>query len=97
MANYVTLFKWTEQGVKNAKDTVTRVQEATTAFERAGGKIVAVYWTLGEYDLVAIFDFPNDEAFAAASLGLARGGNVRGVTMRAFNAEEMSRIVAKLS
>jgi len=96
VATYVALINWTDQGIKNVKDTVTRVQEATSAFQQAGGKVNAVYWTQGSYDVVAIFDFADEVAFTAAIIGLARGGNVRTQTMRAFSADEMAKIIAKI-
>ncbi len=96
MATYITLFHWTDQGVQNVKETVNRVRQATAAFEQMGGKIKEVYWTQGPYDLIAIFDFPDEETFTAALLTLARAGNVRGTTLRAFSADEMSRIVARI-
>ena len=96
MPTYVTLFKWTEQGVKNVKDTMDRTEQARTAVEAVGGRLVSLYWTQGAYDFVATVDFPDEETAQAFLLSTAKLGNVRSQTMRAFSAEEMTRILAKV-
>lgn len=95
MANYISLFHWTEQGVKAYGDSVDRVASARQAIEKLGGKLGHIYWTLGEYDVVAITEFPNDEAATAFALKLSALGNVRSTTMRAFDENEFKAIVAK--
>ncbi len=68
MATYVLLLNWTEQGIRNAKETLARADAAAGLVEKLGGKMKEVYWTLGPYDVVAIVEAPDDEtatAFAA--------------------------------
>lgn len=96
MANYVVLMNWTDQGVKSAKDTVKRSQEAAKAFERMGGKLKDIYWTSGGYDIVATVSAPDDETLAALLLSLAGAGNLRTHTLRAFTADEVTGILAKM-
>src|SRR5438270_4773191 len=96
MATYISLLKWTEQGIKNVKETVKRVRQAQQAVEKAGGRIVDVYYTQGEYDLVAVYEWKDDETANAWFLSLASTGNVRGRTMRAYSPEEMERIISKM-
>ena len=96
MAKYVVLLTWTEQGVKTAKDTVKRSRDAAKVFEQMGGKLEQVYWTTGGYDLVAIASAPDDETLAAVLLSLAKAGNLRTHTLRAFTADEMTGILAKM-
>ena len=96
MATSITLARWTEQGIRNARDTVDRLEQARQAIERAGGRLTGFYWTQGEYDLVAITEFPDDETATAFVLATATLGNVRTQTLRAFGAEEMRRILQKL-
>jgi uncharacterized protein with GYD domain len=93
---YVTLVNWTDQGVKNFKDTVSRAKEAEDAMGKLGVRWQSILWTVGPYDLVAIVDADDDESATAALLALGSQGNVRTTTMRAYNAEEMGRIVGKL-
>ncbi len=96
MARYVVLFDWTDQGVRNAKETVQRVAQARTAFQSMGVNIETIYWTLGDHDIVGVFDAPDDATLAAALLRLAGAGNVRTKTLRAFDEGEMGTILGQL-
>jgi len=96
MAKYVIMINWTEQGIKDFQATTERAAAADAAFERAGGSLTA-YWTVGAYDLVAIAEAPDDETATATLLQIGSLGNVRTQTMRAFDADEMSAIIAKTS
>ena len=96
MARYVVLIDWTDQGVRNAKDSVARVQQAREAFGALGVTIDAIYWTLGSHDLVAVLSAPDGESCAAATLRLAGQGNVRTTALRAFDEAEFGAILAKL-
>ena len=96
MPTDVSLLRWTDQGIKNAKDSVVRAEQASNAASQAGGRISAVYWLQGAYDAVIVSEFPDEETAQAALLGLGMQGNVRSETLRAFSAEEMGRILAKV-
>jgi uncharacterized protein with GYD domain len=82
--------------VASAKDTVNRYRAAKQLLESKGGSFDAIAWTIGPYDLVAIVDVPDEETAAAFNLQLAASGNLRSVTMRAFNEDEMNGIVGKM-
>jgi uncharacterized protein with GYD domain len=96
MPKYVILLNWTEQGVKNAKDTVDRYQAAKRLVESKGGGFDAIFWTVGPYDLVAVTDVPDEQTAAAINLQLAASGNLRTTTMRAFDEDEMKGIIARM-
>ena len=96
MLNYVTLYKWTEQGVKSVKDTVGRVEKAKELVEKMGGHLLNVYWTQGRYDLVAFSEWPNEDLAMTFSLALASTGNVQSETLRAYSAEDMTRFLDKM-
>ena len=96
MANYVLLTNFTDQGAKAVKDTVKRSDAFRQMAEKAGVKVQALLWTLGQHDVVAIAEAPNDEAATALSLSLAALGNVHTQTLRAFSAEEMQKIISKM-
>ena len=96
MATYVILMNWTDQGVKGAKDTVSRAKAATAVIEGMGGKLADIHWTVGAHDIVVIAEAPDDETLSAALLSLAADGNIRTTTMRAFTAEEMEGVIAKM-
>ena len=95
MPTYVALLDWTEQGVKNFRDTVDRYESSRAQFEQMGVRLTQVYWTVGEHDLVAIAEADNGETMAAAMLMLASQGNVHTSTMRALSADEMRAVIAK--
>lgn len=94
---YVSLINWTDQGIKNFRDTTQRAEQFTKLVEARGGKVREALWTVGEYDLVIVVDWPDEESAAATSLSLAAAGNVRSNTMRAFSSSEMDAIIARTS
>ena len=96
MAKFVTLYKLTDQGIRNIKNAPARIRQATAVWEATGGKLLAIYSTLGPYDYVTISESEDDEAAAAFSLGVGALGNVTTLTMRAFDIEEFERIVDKV-
>jgi uncharacterized protein with GYD domain len=95
MPRYVSLINWTQQGIQNYRDTVRRVEDARAASEQLGVRIVDVYWTLGGFDFVVVFEAPDEETLTAFLLQLGSLGNVRTQTLRAFSADEMSRIIER--
>jgi uncharacterized protein with GYD domain len=96
MPTYVALMNWTDQGVRNVRDTVHRREQADALADKHGAKIEQVYWTVGPYDLVTILQAPDDESATAVLLELGSGGNLRTVTLRAYDREEMSGILQRL-
>jgi uncharacterized protein with GYD domain len=92
MPKYVSLISWTEQGIKNYRDTINRAEDAMKAAADMGGSL-DVYWTLGEYDIVAISEFADDETATAFLLKVGALGNIRTKTMRAFESNDVQRIV----
>jgi uncharacterized protein with GYD domain len=96
MPMYVTLYKFTDQGVRNVKDSPNRLDSAIKAAEAAGGKLLGAYYTLGEYDLVVITESGDEETAVAHTLAVNSLGNVRSVTMRAFTPAEFAEIVKKI-
>lgn len=95
MPTYVALLSWTDQGVRNYKDTAKRAEAFGSAVQKLGAKLLSIYWTIGPYDLVAVVEAPDDETATAALVQLGGVGNVRSTTLRAFDREEMERILAK--
>jgi uncharacterized protein with GYD domain len=95
MAKYVILFNWTDQGIKNYRDTIDRAKAATAAAQKMGGKLTRLMWTLGPYDLVGSGEFADDETATAFALALGSLGNVRTTTLRAYDETEMGAILAK--
>jgi uncharacterized protein with GYD domain len=97
MPTYLSLIHWTEQGIKNFKDTTQRAADFSKLVERAGGRVRELLWTTGEYDLVVVADFPDDETGVASMLQVSSLGSIRTNTLRAFNADEMAEIIRRAS
>jgi uncharacterized protein with GYD domain len=96
MNTYITLMKLTDQGVKNLKDAPNRIETNIKSVEKAGGRLIGFYSTLGEYDYIAISEGPSDEAAAAFNLGLSSQGHVRTTTLRAFTTKEFAEMIKRL-
>ncbi len=96
MPAYITLYKWTDQGTRTIKDAGARFEASTKLTQSIGAKILGLYVTMGEYDVVTIMEAPNDETATAAALSIASRGNVKTTTMRAFTESEFDQIVKKL-
>ncbi|MEJ3744832.1 GYD domain-containing protein [Actinomycetes bacterium KLBMP 9797] len=96
MPTYISLINWTDQGIRSAKETNDRSRAAAELASRMGGELKTIFWTVGPYDLVAISEFPDDETGTAFLLAIGSQGNVRTTTMRAYNADEIAGILAKV-
>jgi uncharacterized protein with GYD domain len=96
MPTYISLLRYTQQGIAAAKGGPARLDAAKQAYKKAGGELKAFYLTMGPYDMVVIAELPNDEAVATLALGLGAAGNIRTETARAFTEAEYRKIVATL-
>ena len=96
MAIYISLINFTDQGIRNIKQSPERAQAFRDMVEKAGATVKAIYWTLGNYDLVAITDVPDDATAMTLLLTTGSLGNIRTQTLKGFSAEEMAPILAKL-
>lgn len=97
MAIYIGLNSFTDQGVRNIKDTTKRVDDFRGMAKKLGVTLKETYWTLGSYDTVCIFEAPDDASMAALQASLGALGNIRTLTLRAFSETEMKGILAKLA
>jgi uncharacterized protein with GYD domain len=95
MTTYVSLINWTEQGIRNFRDCTQRAEDFTKLVEGSGGTVLELLWTVGEYDIVCVADFPDEETGVATLLQVGAAGNVRSNTLRAFNADEMRGIIRR--
>ena len=96
MPTYVTLTNWTEQGIRNVKDTVKRFETAKQMAGAEGVTLKEVYYLMGGYDALLIVEAPDDAAVSRVTLAAGMQGNVRTVTMRAFTKDEMAALVGRL-
>ena len=97
MPTYISLVQFTDKGIQAAKQTTNRVADWAEKVQSKGVTIKEMYWTLGHYDQVCIFEAPDEETAASVLLDADMLGNIRTQTMRAFTTSEMDKILAKLT
>jgi uncharacterized protein with GYD domain len=90
---YILLINWTEQGISKINESSDRYNALKASLEKAGGKLVGGYYTFGEYDVIIIIEAPNDETVMSLMLKVGSAGNVRTKTLKAFTADEASKII----
>lgn len=95
MSTFISLINFTEQGIKNVKDSPARAKAFAEMAKKLDVEVKAIYWTVGAYDVVAVME-GSDEAVTSALLTVGSGGNVRTQTLRAFDADGMRKILAKM-
>ena len=95
MATFISLVNFTQQGVRDFKDSPDRAGKFKSMAQKAGVTVKDVYWTMGAYDAVLILDAPDDKTVTAAMLGLASLGNVRTQTLRGFSSSEVKDIISR--
>jgi len=96
MPTYISLVQFTDKGIQAAKETTHRVADWAAKVQSMGVSIKQMYWTLGQYDQVCVFEAPDDETAASVLLAADLLGNIRTQTMRAFTTSEMEKILVKV-
>jgi uncharacterized protein with GYD domain len=96
MGTYVLLMKLTEKGLREIKGAPPRIEEAISAFEAMGGKMIGFYPVMGEYDFVVIGDLPSDTDAMTYALGISAKGYVRTKTLKAFTTDGFAGVVNSL-
>ena len=96
MATYIVLGQFTDQGIRNVKDTTKRAVALKDAAKKYGASVKSVYWTLGAFDVVTIVDAPDDQSIAALLFSLGGLGTVRTQSLKAFETDEIERVLGKL-
>ena len=97
MARYIMLVNWTDQGIRNVKESPKRLETARGLAKGLGAEIRKFYMTMGDHDMVVVMDAPTDEAMAKFALVLGGAGNVRTKTLKAFSETEYRAIIGALA
>ncbi len=97
MATYIVLTSFTDQGIRSVQETTKRADAVKAMAPKFGVTAKEFYWTLGAYDVVAIFEAPDDASITAFGLAIGSAGNTRTQTMRAFSKDDMNGILEKLA
>lgn len=93
MAKYVTLYNFTDQGIRAVKDSPSRVRAAIDRARKLGVEVIGLYYTQGPYDLVAVSEADDEQVASAFALETAAQGNVKSITMRAWDVDGFDEIV----
>jgi uncharacterized protein with GYD domain len=96
MATYTVLANFTDQGIRNVKETTHRAEAVEAAARKMGIGVKSIQWTLGSYDLICQFEAPDDQAITAFGLAIGVQGNVRTQTLRTFSRDEMNAILTRV-
>ncbi len=96
MPTYISLARWTDQGRRGISESPRRLDAAKKMLQDMGGQVLAFYMTMGEHDMVVIYEAPDDAVAARFSLKSGQGGNIHGLTMKAFPETAYREIVASL-
>jgi uncharacterized protein with GYD domain len=96
MATYISLIKFTQQGITSIKEGPARPDAGRDTLKSFGSELKAFYLTMGSYDIVAISEAPDDACAAKVALAIGAAGNVTTETLRAFTEDEHREIVAAL-
>jgi len=96
MVRYIILLNFTDQGIRNVKQTVERARAFKATADKLGANLKDLYWTQGSYDLVGTVEAQDEGSAMALLMALGSLGNVRSQTLRAFSSEEMGHILAKM-
>lgn len=91
------LGNFTDQGIRNVKDTTKRADAVKEAGRKYGVNMKEIVWTMGQYDMVVTLEAPDDASVSAFALAVGSAGNIRGQTLRAYSRDEMNAILARFA
>ena len=97
MPTYIVLASFTDQGIRNIKDSPKRADAFKDMAKKSGATVKELFWTLGQYDIVTIVEAPDDVSMTALGLSTGKLGNVRTQTLRAFSAADIKSILDKVT
>lgn len=95
MGTFISLVNFTDQGIRNIKDSPDRYGAWKAMAEKLGVTVKGFYYTVGRHDMVTILE-GTDEAVTAALLKAGSLGSVRSETLRAFSIDEVKTIIGKI-
>lgn len=95
MPHYISLVNWTEQGIRNVKETPKRADAVTAMASKLGAKM-QIFFTMGEYDVVSVTEAPNDDVAMQLLLEIGKLGNVRTKTLKAWTLAEATKVISKI-
>ena len=97
MSTYLMLLNWTDQGIRNIKESPKRMDAAKKLAKDFGGEIKTVYMTQGTFDLVLVAEMPSEDKTAGFVLKLGSLGNVRTTTLKAYSEDDYRKIIGGMN
>ena len=97
MPTYLVIGNFTDQGVRNVKDTLKRLETVRGVAKKLGITVKDAYWTLGQYDIALVAEAPDEAAMTAFGLSVGAQGNVRTQTIRAITTDEMGQLLSRMA
>lgn len=94
MPTYVHLANYTREGIANIGDHDPQPSDVIEAM--GVGELKVLYLTLGQYDAVAVTEFPDDETATQFSMRMSQGGHSKAETLRAFSEAEAEALIEGL-
>jgi uncharacterized protein with GYD domain len=95
MTRFLSLLTFTDQGIRDVKQSIHRAENFRKSVEAAGGKVISQYWLVGEADGCVVFEAPDDQVASTLLLSLGQLGNVRTRTFRVYDTKEFEKMLAK--
>ena len=96
MPTYISLVRFTDQGMRNIKESPKRLDAAKKAFKAMGGELKQWFLVMGRYDAVVVSEFPDDETARKVDLAVGALGSIRTEGFRAFTEDEYRKLIAAL-
>jgi uncharacterized protein with GYD domain len=96
MSFYIILWNYTDQGIKNVKESPKRADAFRSKLESVGGRLIGTYYTFGKYDGVSVVESPNDETLMSCLLSIESQGNARTITLKALTYDEATKIIENI-
>ncbi|MGB9167752.1 MAG: GYD domain-containing protein [Nitrososphaeraceae archaeon] len=96
MSFYIILWNYTDQGIKNVKESPKRADAFRSKLESVGGRLIGTYYTFGKYDGVSVVESPNDETLMSCLLSIESQGNARTITLKALSYDEATKIIENI-
>ena len=96
MSTYMTLIRYTQQGIESIKDSPARLDTAKALYRSLGAEIKSFYLAMGRYDVIVISEAPDDETATKLAMTIASAGALRTETFRIFTEDEYRNLISEL-
>ena len=96
MQIYITLWKYTKDGLVDIRKTPKRFELVKRIIHDAGGKLLSIYGLIGEYDVITVMEMPDEKAVASTILKICSTGRIISQTMTAISIEDFLKVTKEV-